>query len=202
VTEPNDSTAPLRYNRGNSNFDVRNRFTWNFIYEFPNPAAMKKLTNGWGVNGIVTVQAGQPFSLNYNFEDDYDGSGEFFGRPDVVAPVRYSSDPRNFLDLTSFAVPCTLDGSSGGTSAQNCLFSATTGNSMHFGNEGRNSLLGPHFRQFDFSLFKNTAITERLKLELRFEAYNILNHPNFASPLLPAFIANAAPNGISDGTTG
>jgi hypothetical protein len=74
--------------------------------------------------------------------------------------------------------------------------SATCINSMHFGNEGRNSLIGPHFRQFDFSLFKNTAITERLKLELRFEAYNLLNHPNFANPYLPAFIADAAPNGI------
>jgi hypothetical protein len=72
---------------------------------------------------------------------------------------------------------------------------------MHFGNEGRNSLIGPHFRQLDFSIYKNTAITERLKLELRFEAYNLFNHPNFASPLLPAFIADAAANGISDGST-
>jgi hypothetical protein len=33
---------------------------------------------------------------------------------------------------------------------------------MHFGNEGRNSLLGPNFRQFDFSVYKNTDLTERL----------------------------------------
>jgi outer membrane receptor protein involved in Fe transport len=200
AAQPNDSTAPIRLNRGNSNFDIRKRLTWNFIYEFPNPAGMKKLTNGWGVNGIVTVQSGQPFQVNYNFQDDYDGSGEFFGRPDIVAPVRTSSDPRNFLDLTSFAVPCTLDGVD--VFAQNCVFSAAGGNSMHFGSEGRNALVGPHFRQFDFSIFKNTALTERLKLELRFEAYNLLNHPNFASPLLPAFIADAAPNGINlDGTS-
>jgi hypothetical protein len=206
ASQPNDSTAPIRFNRGNSNFDIRNRLTWNFIYEFPNPTSMKKLTNGWGVNGIVTIQSGQPFQVNYNFQDDYDGSGEFFGRPDVVGPIVYHrNDPHNFLDLTSFAVPCTLDGA--GTAAQNCVFSASSGNSMHFGNEGRNSLLGPHFRQFDFSIFKNTAITERLKLELRFEAYNLLNHPNFASPYLPSFIADAAPNGIaldgrSQGTLG
>src|ERR1700722_11076749 len=48
----------------------------------------------------------------------------------------------------------------------------------------------------------STAITERLKLELRVEAYNLFNHPNFANPYLPAFIADAAANGISDGTGG
>jgi hypothetical protein len=155
------------------------------------PGSWQKLKNGWGVNGIVTVQSGQPFQLNYNFEDDYDGSGEFFGRPDVVGPIHYSSDPRNFLDLTSFAAPCTYPASGGDGFAGTCI-----PGTRHFGNEGRNSLIGPHFRQFDFSLFKNTAITERLKLELRFEAYNLLNHPNFANPYLPLFIADAAPNGV------
>ena len=196
AAQPNNSQGPIGDNRGNSNFDVRNRLTWNFIYQFPNSTgSLQKLKNGWSVNGIVTVQAGQPFQLNYNFEDDYDGSGEFFGRPDVVGPIHYNtSDPRNFLDLTSFAVPCTFDGA--GTSAQNCVFSATTGNSMHFGNEGRNSLRGPTFRQFDFSIVKDTKLTEHLNLQLRFDAYNVLNHPNFANPYLPAFIADAAPNGI------
>ncbi len=42
----------------------------------------------------------------------------------------------------------------------------------------------------DFSIFKNTNITERLKMELRFEAYNIFNHPNFASPLWPNFLSD------------
>ena len=192
AAQPNDSTAPIGLNRGNSNFDIRSRLTWNFIYEFPTmTGSWQKLKNGWGVNGIVTVQSGQPFHLNYNFQDDYDGSGEFFGRPDVVAPVHYTNDQRNFLDLTSFAAPCTYPIGGGDGFADTCV-----PGTRHFGNEGRNSLIGPHFRQFDFSIFKNTAITERLKLELRFEAYNLLNHPNFANPYLPAFIADAAPNGV------
>lgn len=194
ASQPNDSTAPIAFNRGNSNFDVRNRFTWNFIYQFPNhKGSWQRITDGWGVNGIVTVQSGQPFHLNYNFEDDYDGSGGFFGRPDVVGPITYNqSDPRNFLNLTSFAVPCTYpaDGSGDGF-ADSC-----TPGTRHFGNEGRNSLIGPHFRQFDFSIYKNTAITEHVKLELRFEAYNLFNHPNFANPYLPSFIADAAANGV------
>jgi Carboxypeptidase regulatory-like domain/TonB dependent receptor-like, beta-barrel len=213
AAQPDNSQAPIGFNRGNSNFDVRNRLTWNFIYQFPNSSgSWQKLKNGWGVNGIVTVQSGQPFHLNYNFQDDYNGSGEFFGRPDVVGAIHYNpSDPRNYLDLTSFAVPCTLDGA--GTAASNCLSinpsnpaqncdQNFTGciNTMHFGNEGRNSLIGPNFRQFDFSIFKDTKITERLNMQLRFEAYNLFNHPNFSNPYLPAFIADAAPNKISDGT--
>jgi Carboxypeptidase regulatory-like domain/TonB dependent receptor/TonB-dependent Receptor Plug Domain len=193
AAQPNDSTAPIRFNRGNSNFDVRNRLTWNFIYQFPNRKGdWQRLTDGWGLNGIVTVQSGQPFQLNYNFESDFDGSGEFFGRPDVVGPVKYNqNDPNNFFSLTSFAAPCTPVAAGFGNSDASCV-----PGTRHFGNEGRNSLLGPHFRQLDFSIFKNTQLTERLKLELRFEAYNLLNHPNFANPYLPLFIADAAQNGF------
>jgi hypothetical protein len=105
--------------------------------------------------------------------------------------VYHKNDPNNYLDLTAFAAPCTplLTGFNG--SDQTC-----TPGTRHFGNEGRNSLIGPHFRQFDFSIYKKTKITERLQLELRLEAYNLLNHPNFDSPFLPNFIADAAPNGF------
>ena len=199
AAQPTDSTN-LAGNRGNSNFDVRNRLTWNFVYEIPNAkdSRYKALRNGWGVNGIVTVQSGQPFHMIFTY-DDYDGSGTFFPKPDIVGPIKYNySDPTHFLDLTSFAVPCTLDGV--GNYATDCVFNSATGvNSMHFGNEGRNSLLGPNFRQIDFSIFKKTQLTEKLYMELRLEAYNLFNHPNFASPLYPGYLAAADFNGIATG---
>jgi len=226
AAQPDNSQAANRFNRGNSNFDIRNRIAWNFIYLIPDSpgSSMKLIRNGWGFSGTVTIQAGQPFHLNYNFEDDYNGTGEFFARPDVVGPIVYhQNDPNNFLQLSSFAVPCTFDGL--GTAASNCISinpanpdptgltcdalagkngGTNTGgciNTMHFGNLGRNSLIGPHFRQFDFSLFKRTQLTERLNMELRFEGYNILNHPNFANPYLPNFIADAAQQGINPNGT-
>jgi outer membrane receptor protein involved in Fe transport len=194
ASQPNDSQSPIKFNRGNSNFDVRHRLAWNFIYEIPNSpdSRYKLIRNGWGLNGIVTVQSGQPFHLNYNFEDDYDGTGEFFGRPDLVGPVHYNQgDPNHFLDLSAFAAPCSYPASGGDGFADTCI-----PGTRHLGNLGRNSLVGPHFRQFDFSIFKKTALTERMNMELRFEAYNLFNHPNFANPYLPSFIADAAPHGV------
>ena len=202
ASQPNNSQAVIGANRGNSNFDVRNRFVWNFIYQIPDAkdSRYKLIRNGWGVNGIVTVQSGQPFQLNYNFEDDFDGSGEGFGRPDIVGPVHYNQhDPTQFLDLSSFAVPCTPI-TVGGSPAFDGTASTCVPGTRHFGSLGRNSLIGPNFRQFDFSIYKDTHLTERLVMQLRFEAYNLFNHPNFANPYLPNFIADASPHGFE--TTG
>ena len=192
ASQPNDSTDPGG-NKGPSNFDVRNRFVMSSVYDFPKIDRFKKFGEGWSFSGILTLMSGHPFSLNYNFEGDYDGSGEGFGRPDVVGPIHYDyGNPSQFLDLSAFTVPCTL---SGGNADTNCI-----PGTRHFGSEGRNSLLGPDYRNLDFAISKMTPITERLKLEFRADFYNVANHPNFASPLLPAFIADAAPNGISTGS--
>jgi hypothetical protein len=66
----------------------------------------------------------------------------------------------------------------------------------HFGNLGRNSLRGPSFKEFNASIFKNTSITEHVTLQLRAEFFNLFNHPNFANPELPNFIADPAVNGL------
>ena len=190
AAQPNNSTNP-NDNKGPSNFDVRNRLVWSVTYDFPKWERVGKLGDGWQMSGILTVMSGHPFSLNYDFEDDYSGSGEFFDRPDVVAPIHYNySNPSQFLDLTSFATPCTMQAPFDGT-ALSCV-----PGTRHFGDEGRNSLLGPNYRNFDFAISKTTSINERFKLQFRADFYNLTNHPNFASPLLPAFFADAGFNGI------
>jgi outer membrane receptor protein involved in Fe transport len=188
--QPNDSTRPqLEY--GPSSFNIINRFTWNFSYEFPNMGgSMQKLKNGWGLNSIVTLQGGQPFHLNYNFWDDYSGSGNAFDRPDVVGPIVYNKrDPFNYLDLSSFAIPCDVAVPATGT-ASDCTIGT-----RHFGNMRRNSLVGPSYKEWNFSLYKKTNLNERLTMKLAVDFFNLLNHPNFANPLLPAFIADAGYTG-------
>jgi len=114
AAQPQDSNNPQR-EYGPSNFNIPNRFTWIFSYELPNfGGTMKRLRNGWGFDSTVSLQSGQPFGLNYNAEDDYSGGGEGYDRPDLVGPVVYHKhDPANFLDLSSFAMPCTYDTSLG-----------------------------------------------------------------------------------------
>jgi outer membrane receptor protein involved in Fe transport len=190
--QPNDSTRP-NLEKGNSNFDLRRRFTWTYVYQFPNlKGNWSKLTDGWGLDGVLNLQDGQPFHVNFNFVDDYSGSGQFFDRPDVVGPIRINShDPTQFLDLSSFVVPCTL---SGGTGAGNCL-----SGTRHFGNMGRNSLRAPSYKQFDFSVFKDTKLKESVTMQLRAEVFNLFNHPNFSNPILPNGIADAGFNGVNAG---
>jgi hypothetical protein len=198
ASQPNNSLA-AQLERGNSNFDIRRRFSWNFGYEFPKfDGGWSKLKNGWGINGVLNLQDGQPYQLNYNFEGDYSGSGEGFDRPDVVGPIRYGDGPLG-VDLSAFQVPCTFGNS---TALVNDDGSPTTGDSncgagtRHFGNMGRNILRAPSFKELNFSVFKRTALTERVNLQIGADFFNLFNHPNFSNPNLPNFITDPATNGI------
>jgi hypothetical protein len=191
AAQPQDSHNPqLEY--GPSNFNVPNRFVWVAGYTFPTTGgSWQRFKNGWGVNSSVNLQSGQPFTLNYNAEDDYSGGGDGYDRPDVVGPIIYDKgNPANYLQLSSFAMPCTeKTGIIITGAAADCV-----PGTRHYGDLGRDALVGPTYKQWDFSIFKDTAITERLNVQLRADFFNILNHPNFANPELPAFIADPAAN--------
>jgi len=195
AAQPNDSTQPnLEY--GPSNFNLPHRFTWIFGYDLPHLGGrLQKLKNGWGMNSSATLQSGQPFQFNYNFQDDFSGSGNAFDRPDVVGPIVYHPhDPSNYIDLTAFAIPCTITPAA--QAAPSGLATDCVPGTRHFGNLGRNALHGPTFKQWDLAIYKNLAITERVKMQVRAEFFNMLNHPNFANPFLPAFIADPGFNGF------
>jgi hypothetical protein len=190
AAQPQDSTNP-RAEYGPSNFDLPRRLSWIFAYEIPKMGGgFQKVKNGWGINSTLTVQTGQPFQFNYNCEDDFSGGGDCYDRPDVVGPiVQNNHNPYQFMQLGSFAIPCTVTVANG--AASDCVIGT-----RHYGTEGRDQFRGPNFRQFDFAVYKNTAITERVALQLRADFFNLPNHPNFANPFLPAFIADPAFNGF------
>jgi hypothetical protein len=196
AAQPNDSTNP-KAEYGPSNFNIPQRFTWIFNYQVPKMGgSWQRLKNGWGFGSTMTLQSGQPFQFNYNFEDDYSGSGEGDDRPDVVGPITYhTNNPANFVDLSAFAIPCTLTAAASDPASS--IYTGPTGTAQdcvpgtrHFGNEGRDSQHGPTYKNWDLAIYKDTSITERVKFQLRADFFNIVNHPNFANPFLPAFIAD------------
>jgi hypothetical protein len=91
--------------------------------------------------------------------------------------------------LSAFAASCTWNAADNGCDPNTPNY--------HFGSSARNGLYGPHYRNFDFSLNKNTKLTERVSMQLRADFFNLFNHPNFANPVLPSFNVLWTQNGIN-----
>ena len=170
---PDNSFNP-HAERASSNFDVRQRVQWYWSYNVPKVDFAQKILNGWALDGMFNFATGQPYTVSYLFEGDYNGSGEYFGRPDIIGNPHAGASGPNLLNEAAFAAPCTLDNSG------NCV-------NGHPGSEGRNAFNATNYTNFDFSLNKTSHITEALAMELRIDFFNIFNHPNLSNPLLPGF---------------
>ncbi len=187
ATQPDDSYHPER-ERAPCNFDSRHRFTWFFTWAIGKQKG-NWLTAGWALDGVVTVASGQPFNIKENFEGDHNGTGEFFGRPDLVGdPFAGTGGPDHFLNLAAFKAPCDPDGEGGCSGGQ------------HIGSLGRKAFSGPSNKNADLALVKNTWLSDRVRLQIRADVFNVFNHPNFSNPLLPNFIVDYLQNGIDPAT--
>lgn len=123
------------------------------------PGVVSALLGGWSVNGIVAVQSGRPFTPTLSVNTANAGGAQ---RPDRIAGgiLAGGRTVNRWFDTAAFASP----------------------NGFAFGNSGRNILTGPRLRQVDFSLFKNFAIRENLRVQFRAESFNCVNHSNFDVP--------------------
>jgi hypothetical protein len=174
AAQPDDSFNP-RGERASSNFDVRQRVQWYWTYNLPKFQTAGWAINGWALDGMFNYATGQPYTVSYLFEADYNGSGEYFGRPDLIGdPHKGVTGRTNLLNLAAFAAPCTVDSNGDCTNG-------------HPGNTGRNAFNSSNYTNFDFSLTKTSHLTEWLTMELRIDTFNLFNHPNFSNPLLPGF---------------
>ena len=128
-----------------------------------------------------------------NIGGDYNLDGVYNDRPNFVgtsAGAIYSGwSPADGMFIDNNPVGCGYAGAQStnvaacnkayGVSKPNSLFVNPSGYGVHFGDLGRNLFRGPWFNGLDGSLMKNFKITEIVKLQLRFEALNLMNHPNF-----------------------
>jgi hypothetical protein len=155
---------------GYSAWDTPDRFSLLFNYEFPNyhggHGLIGRVISGWSISGTTVIQNGNPFNIytgaSFAEGGDYNGDGVNFDFPNVSS-YQLPTGRHNYL---------------------NGLFTGSYANVFSKpplgteGNEIYNNFRNPSFAQTDAVLVKDTRLAERASLQLRFEFYNILNHPN------------------------
>lgn len=159
----NGSALPLT--RGNSDFDVRNSFQAGITYELPHLKASKAASivmNGWGVDGRLLARTSFPITLQGNQLTDPTNGSVYFTNVNLV--------PGRPLYLYGSRYP-------GGRSLNPAAFTYPTGTDP--GNAPRNFARGFGESQLNFSARRDFAVSERVHLQFRAEAFNIVNHPNF-----------------------
>jgi Carboxypeptidase regulatory-like domain/TonB-dependent Receptor Plug Domain len=170
---------------GRADFDVRHRFVSSFNYEPPyfnksDNKFVRHVLGGWSLNGIVNIQSGAPFTIY-----DCTFANATCARLDAThgSVVVNKSNPVNTGDANSF----TLVDLSGFRDAAGNVINPITPNpkvgNYNFGPypdvmDKRNAYEGPGFMNFNSGLYKKIQITERVKVQLRAEVFNLFNHAN------------------------
>lgn len=190
---------------GRSEFDARHRFVLSGFYQLPFKG--NRLVSGWQVGVVTQEQSGNP--LNPTLAIGPGPGISLTVRPDLLGPVSGTGNPAQYFSNAvlcepfngtptgsapaipacattpnaAFAVPCTFSSTPGTAGSNN--YPIVPG-SCHPGTLGRDAITGANFLNTDFSVTKNTKITERFNLQFRTEMFDVFNHPNFGNPVLTA----------------
>jgi hypothetical protein len=176
-----DSSALIRFDQNNHQAlygpcgtNIAQNLVINYVYSLPklasslgaaNNAVTRAALNNWQISGVSTFQSGPPYSVLLNVtgvsSQNIDGTPDWSPVPLCVGNPKAgtSSSPYNRINPSAFAVP------SVGSIGLGC---------------SRDNLWGPGTNDWDMSLQKSFAFTERLRLDVRGEAFNIFNHPQFS----------------------
>ena len=199
--------------RGPSDFNVARTAVINAIWDIPTPKGWtgvpQYVFGGWELGGIFTVSDGPPFTATWGTDGDPQGlnSSDPWDFPDVLNVPGCRSlvnpgNPNNYIKTQCFTVP---------TAPSLAYYNANCDPANPFpacfnlrGNAGRNILTAPGLTDLDASLFKNIPvkrISENFSIQFRAEFFNILNHANFAPPILPdncdIFDSTGTPTGVA-----
>jgi hypothetical protein len=166
-----------RNERGLSDFDRTHVITANFIYELPfgkgksllanAPGVVNHIVGGWSLNGLYTWMSGEPFSVYSGVRTN---NFSHTSRASIVGPL----PAVNYHEVAGVTGPVAFDPALAGT--------AFVFPSPGSDGDGRNLFRAAPYWNLDLSLDKRFDVTERVKLQFRAEAFNVLNHPNFDNP--------------------
>jgi hypothetical protein len=201
----------LRDGYAPSDFDRTHVFNIDYHYEFPNllknAAWESRITNGWAVQGIITLQSGQPYSVI-----DYSGAvGSVFysindGITNPIVPLNFAAGctAQNAhtgaignvpgtpaLNAACFTVPLLTPNPGPGSAACSGTPANTPVNGVPCGDtfetaftSGQRNIFRQSWqRRADISVVKITQVTEKMSLKYSFDVYNLTNHPSFDIPV-------------------
>ena len=168
-----DPYVGWRYDFGPSIFNRTNVGFANFVYELPffnssSSRAMKAALGGWAVSGIVSMMSGAPLDVRMSQNNatsifpNYGGNGLTM-RPDLVGPISYPKTKTTTVQGIQWFDPSAFAAPAPGT----------------WGDFGHNGLVGPGRDNWNLSLYKTFAFTERVNLQFRAESFNTWNHPQW-----------------------
>jgi hypothetical protein len=149
------------YDRGPCTYNISQSLRVNGVYALPFKG--NRAVTGWSVSPILTTSTGLPINVQDGIgAGGQAGLGGIEGpRPDLVPGCQqYLRTVANWYNPQCYVLPAY------GT----------------LGDVGRNSLVGPGLLDLDFSIIKDTKLSERVSMQLRAEFFNILNHPNYGNP--------------------
>jgi hypothetical protein len=164
-----------------SDFDVRHSFSGAVTYDIPSAMRSRPLallSKNWSLNTVIVARSGFPFNA-FNLISSPDPGGNALVRPDIVpGQPLYLSGSRCAAQQVALQLQGPL--CSGGKALNLAAFS--TPSTVRQGSEGRNDIPGFGLTQVDLSVGRKFLFTERVKIQFRADAFNVLNHPNFANP--------------------
>jgi hypothetical protein len=159
-----------QYNRGPADYDITHTLSSSWIYELP--FARGKVYGGWQLGGILLLRGGLPLTVTATQGVQSTGTGN---RPNRICDGRLDNPTiGQWFDTSCFVQVADPTGT--------------------YGDSGRGVIRGPGSFNIDASLIKNTKIG-RFDTEVRIEAFNVLNHPQFGNP--NTVVGNAAYGTIS-----
>src|SRR5215470_3236762 len=171
-SSPTDNNN-LKGDYGNADFDTRHNVSGYVLYDLPQIGhALPRLTNGWELGAFWSYNSGFPFTVFSGLGDAGSGShtgngsdrADLVGDPfrSVVQPSQPPGEPLTVQWINPAAFAPNKDGT--------------------FGTSRRNQFYFSGFKTEDFSIIKNTPLTERIKLQFRAELFNVFNILNLAGP--------------------
>jgi hypothetical protein len=165
--------------RGRYSYDMRQNMVFHYVWELPWGKNLRgvagHLLGGWQTNGILSLRTGFPFNITQG--GDLNTGGPVF--PDRIADGRLGDGERSrvkwFDPLAFRRVTCNIRGRE---------------DLCRYGSAGKGIIESPGQKNLDFSLFKNFALRENVKLQFRSEFFNTTNTPYFSQPNGIGFVSN------------